>query len=199
MTATSAAVTSAETNREQRIDLIRRAAIPVFAAQGYRGTSMADVAKAAGVSRPALYQYFDDRADLFSAAFGALLDDQADASIAALDIAGSLAQCLDGYLQRSIGDGWGLLAATAHGDELMEAKHEFAEEVAQAATRRAQRALRTFLRTRTEADTRTIGAALDLLTLAPAGLKSDRPSVAVFRRRLSALAGAAAALLTASD
>ncbi len=199
MTAPSAAATGTDANRAHRIDAIRRAAIPVFASQGYRGTSMADVAEAAGVSRPALYRYFEDRADLFSAAFGALLDDQADASIAALDADGSLAQRLDGYLQRSIGDGWALLAATAHGDELMEAKHEFAEDVAQAATRRAQRAVRGFLRSHTNAPPRTINEALDLLTLAPTGLKSDRPSIAVFRRRLTALAAAAAALLTATD
>ncbi|MEO1057772.1 MAG: helix-turn-helix domain-containing protein [Actinomycetota bacterium] len=199
MAATSGPPTTAEAGRTQRIDAIRRAAIPVFAAQGYRGTSMADLAVAAGVSRPALYQYFDDRADLFRAAFGALLNDQADASIAELAIDGSLAHCLDGYLQRSIGDGWAGLAATAHGDELMETKHEFAEDVAQAATRRAQRALRAFLRQRTDAPKRTINEALDLLILAPAGLKSDRPSIAVFRRRLSALAGAAAALLATSQ
>ena len=57
-------VMAAKTRREERIESILRAAIPVFAAQGYRNTSMADLAAAAGVSRPALYQYFDDRADL---------------------------------------------------------------------------------------------------------------------------------------
>ena len=168
----------------------------MFAAQGYRGTSMADLAQAAGVSRPALYQYFSDRADLFRAAFGALLDDQADSAIAALAGDADLVDHLDGYLQRSIGDGWEALAATPHGDELMEAKYEFAADVAEESTRRAQRALRAFLRRRTDADTRAINVALELLTLSPIGLKSDHPSSAVYRRRLRALAEAAALLVS---
>ena len=50
------------TEPSSRADEIRRAAIGVFAAQGFRRTSMADLAHAAGVSRPALYQYFEHRA-----------------------------------------------------------------------------------------------------------------------------------------
>ncbi|MEM8619277.1 MAG: helix-turn-helix domain-containing protein [Actinomycetota bacterium] len=184
-----------DTSRNARVEAIRRAAIPVFAAKGYRGTSMADLAQAAGVSRPALYQYFSDRADLFRAAFGALLEDQADSAIAALAGDADLIDHLDGYLQRSIGDGWEALAATPHGDELMEAKHEFAADVAEESTRRAQHALRAFLRRRTDSDMQAINTALELLTLSPVGLKSDHPSSAVYRRRLRALAEAAAALL----
>lgn len=45
---------------------------------------MADLARAAGVSRPALYQYFDNRADLFRAAFQAVSEDATDGALAAL-------------------------------------------------------------------------------------------------------------------
>ncbi|MDH3683613.1 MAG: TetR/AcrR family transcriptional regulator, partial [Acidimicrobiia bacterium] len=84
-----AAISTSTAAREQRIDEIRRAAIPVFAAQGFRGTSMADLAQAAGVSRPALYQYFDNRADLFRAAFQVLLEDATDAALATLEADGT--------------------------------------------------------------------------------------------------------------
>jgi AcrR family transcriptional regulator len=43
------------------------AAATCFAAQGYAGTTVADIATAAGVSLGTVYQYFRDRADLVAA------------------------------------------------------------------------------------------------------------------------------------
>ena len=82
------------TDREARVEAIRRAAVGVFAAQGYRGTSMADLAAAAGVSRPALYQYFENRADLFRSAFQAVSEDATDGALAALTADGTVAERL---------------------------------------------------------------------------------------------------------
>ena len=186
---------SITTERGQRVEAIRRAAIPVFAAQGYRRTSMADLARAAGVSRPALYQYFENRADVFRSAFQALLEDATDAALAALQADGAVADRLDGYLQRASGDGYETLAATPFGAELMEARHEFAADVASGAVDRARRGLRAFLDSATSADRRTRSDVVDMLSLSPAGLKGDDPTPAVYRRRLSTLADAAARLL----
>lgn len=188
------APTGTATDREQRIDRIRRAAIPVFAARGFRRTSMADLARAAGVSRPALYQYFDNRADVFRAAFDALLNDATDAALAALEADGDRADRFAGYLQRAFGDGYEALAATPHGDEVIEAKYEFAADVAAAVHARARAGLRAHLR---RSGVTGAGAArvIDLLLLAPIGLKSDGPPPPEYRRRLSALATAAAALV----
>lgn len=44
---------------------ILEAAKQAFSRYGYARTSMADVAQLAGVSRPALYEHFDNRADLY--------------------------------------------------------------------------------------------------------------------------------------
>lgn len=181
--------------RQQRADEIRRAAIPVFAAQGYRRTSMEDLAAAAGVSRPALYQYFDDRADLFRAAFDAVLQDSADAALAALQAQGTVADRLDGYLQRAYADGYEALSSTPFGAELMDARHAFAADVAEAASERTRRGLRRFVGSLPPPQTSERSRVIDLLTLAPAGLKGDHPSPAVFRGRLSTLARAAARML----
>jgi AcrR family transcriptional regulator len=51
---------SAEVTRRRLL----RAAADAFAARGYDGTRVADIAKAAGVSNGALYCYFTSRADL---------------------------------------------------------------------------------------------------------------------------------------
>ncbi len=43
------------------------AAERLFAARGYEGTSIEDVARAAGVTRPIIYQHFGDKAGMFLA------------------------------------------------------------------------------------------------------------------------------------
>jgi AcrR family transcriptional regulator len=56
------------TERRQQLLAV---ALGVFARQGYHGASMNDVAEAAGVTKPVLYQHFDSKRDLYLA----LLDD----------------------------------------------------------------------------------------------------------------------------
>jgi AcrR family transcriptional regulator len=58
---------SADARRQQILDV----AIDVFGRSGYYGASMNDIADAAGVTKPVLYQHFDSKSDLY----GALLDD----------------------------------------------------------------------------------------------------------------------------
>jgi AcrR family transcriptional regulator len=54
------------TAEERRTDVLR-AAVPVFAAGGYRGTSTEDVARAAGISQPYLFRLFPTKKALFLA------------------------------------------------------------------------------------------------------------------------------------
>jgi AcrR family transcriptional regulator len=54
-----------------RREQILAVALVVFARSGFHGTSMNDVADAAGVTKPVLYQHFDSKRDLYAA----LLDD----------------------------------------------------------------------------------------------------------------------------
>lgn len=58
---------SAGERRDQIIDV----AIHVFARHGYHGTSMNEVAEAAGVTKPVLYQHFSSKHELYLA----LIDD----------------------------------------------------------------------------------------------------------------------------
>jgi AcrR family transcriptional regulator len=53
----------APARREQILDV----AVGVFARNGFHGTSMNDVAEAAGVTKPVLYQHFDSKQDLYMA------------------------------------------------------------------------------------------------------------------------------------
>jgi len=59
------------------IDKIRSAAILLFARQGYEGTSLAEIAAAAGVAKPLIHYHFSSKEELWYSAideaFGALL------------------------------------------------------------------------------------------------------------------------------
>src|SRR6478609_5985052 len=54
---------SATARREQLLDV----ALEVFARSGYHDTSMNDVAEAAGVTKPVLYQHFESKRELYQA------------------------------------------------------------------------------------------------------------------------------------
>ena len=181
--------------RDERVDHILRSSIPVFAQHGYRRTSMQLLADAAGVSRPALYQYFADRSALFLSAFQLLLDENTDAALAALAKNGSLESQIDGYLQRLIGDPYATLSSSDFGDELMEVKGALGGAEVSAAIGRASDGLLTHLMTTHNIDHSNAHQAVEIITLAVGGLKQDRPSVDVFRSRLTFLARSAALTL----
>ena len=187
---------ASSTKRQERIDRILRSAIPVFAQNGYRRTSMQLLAEASGISRPALYQYFADRSELFLSAFQLLLDENTDAALNALVVNHSLESQLDGYLQRLAGDPYATLSSSTFGDELMEVKGELGGAAVMTATGRAAQGLHTHLAEIHKVDAETAGRAVDIVTLAVSGLKQDRPSVETFRERLTFLARSTALLCT---
>lgn len=74
--------------RAQRRALLLAAATEVFARQGYHDASMDAVAKAAGVTKPVLYQHFDSKLELLRAVIvGASQDlrDRVSASMSSTD------------------------------------------------------------------------------------------------------------------
>ena len=158
---------------------------------------MANIADAAGMSRPALYQYFRNKGDIFASAFAALFDDQVNLALAALDEPGSTSDQLNGMLQRFEGDLWERMAASAHSDEIMSAKNEHAQEAVHLIVSRLRDGLLAYLRRKSPgrsaaAKQRRDGLA-EILELSPKGFKIDRPPVEVFRRRLATLARSVAA------
>lgn len=63
--------------REERVAEVLAAASLRFVDQGYRGTSVGDIAKDVGVATGAIHWYFPTKADLFAAAFRELVDNPA--------------------------------------------------------------------------------------------------------------------------
>ncbi|MEY4231001.1 MAG: hypothetical protein RLZZ362_1850 [Actinomycetota bacterium] len=177
--------------------VIHAAAIAQFSERGFAATSMADIADAAGMSRPALYQYFRNKRDIFASAFVALFDDHVDSALQALKSDGTNARRLEGFLQRFEGDLWELMAASEHSEEIMSAKTADTTEEIQRVIARLRGGLAAFLaeaypgRSRAAKDRRAEWA--EILELSPKGFKFDTPSVADYRRRLTALARGVAA------
>jgi AcrR family transcriptional regulator len=79
-------------------DEIVTAAVEVFGRYGFRQTSMDLVAQAAGVSRPALYQYFRNKQDVFAAVAEQVTDQLVTAAHRARDAEGTLADRVYGVL-----------------------------------------------------------------------------------------------------
>ena len=78
--------------REQLLD----AAMTAFAANGYHGTSMNDVAKAAGITKPVLYQHFESKRHLYVELVDDVANRLSDEVVSAVDPA-------DTHFQRTVG------------------------------------------------------------------------------------------------
>jgi len=162
---------------------------------------MAHIAHAAGVSRPALYQYFSDKDDIFAAAFAGVFEEHVERSLAALNKASAPKDALANMLQRFEGDLWELTSSSPHHQELLQAKSSAVAAAVGVEVVRLWNAVSDYLASqapgRGVARMARRGEWLDVLRGSPAGLRFDSPTVDVFRQRLNALARAVSADLTA--
>lgn len=187
-------------HRQKRRAVILSAAIERFSAQGFSGTSMADIADAASMSRPALYQDFRNKGDIFASAFVSLIDEQIDRSLGELAGPGTVAERLDGFLQHYEGDLWERMDASPHSEEILSAKSEQVVDAIGAAVERLMAGLAAYLDEVGEGVEPARRAEwAELLRLSPKGFKFDQPPVAAYRRRLTALARSVAADIGASQ
>ena len=192
------------TNRQadEKRSVIHAAAIDRFSENGFTGTSMADIADAAGMSRPALYQYFRNKEDIFASAFVHLFEVQVERALAALNEPGTTAEQLDAFLQRSEGDLWERMSASAHSDEILHVKSAEVVAAIEAVVARLWEGMAAYLRRaapgRSRAAAERRAAWVEVLKFSPKGFKFDQPTIEVYRRRLTALASSVAADVDAS-
>lgn len=184
------------TRAETRRAAIRDAAIEQFMQRGYAATSMANIAESAGVSRPAVYQYFTDKEDVFTAAFAGVFEERVNAAIAGIDAAPTTQAALEALLQRYDGDLWELTSSSPHHHELMQAKSPAIAAAVGVEVGRLWSAVSDFLDRCAPGRGAAIRSRrlewLDILRGSP-GLRFDEPDIAIYRKRLSALARAVAA------
>lgn len=129
----------AERDRRQQI---LDAAFDRFAQYGFRGTSIDDIARTAGISRPLVYQHFANKEEVFRALAGQLHQqvlDQAGAVLAdpSGDLAAQVAEALIVKLRMVE-----VIHASEHYDELMETTSRLAGDLAAGAVDRFDGLLR---------------------------------------------------------
>ena len=164
---------------------------------------MARIATGAGVSRPALYQYFANKDEIFASAFVALFHGHIERALAELDSEAPIADQLDGFLQRFVGDLWERMAASEHADEIERAKTGDLALAIGKLLAELWRELDTHLAKLAPGSSKAAVARRrgwsDLMQYASRGLRADRPAIDIYRDRLRALAQSIAADITAGQ
>jgi AcrR family transcriptional regulator len=106
---------------DDRTERILDAALTVFSQYGYAKTTMQDIARAAGMSRAALYLHFSTKEDLFRAgsrrAHSRALG-QVDASLAE---PGDVVSRVDAAMAAYFGELMAQISSSVHGGELLDA------------------------------------------------------------------------------
>ncbi|MBO6638616.1 MAG: TetR/AcrR family transcriptional regulator [Roseitalea sp.] len=108
---------------------ILRAAFEVFVTYGFRKTSMDDIARMAGMSRPTLYQAFRNKTEIFRGLAEEMMKETAAKAQAALARPGSFHERLESAINDSILDMHRFIERTPHGVELMGVNDEIAADI----------------------------------------------------------------------
>lgn len=159
---------------DSRRDKILHAALAVFARYGFKRASMEDVATEAGISRPALYQSYENKAAIFAAlavALGQASCDAAEASWPA-DLAFEEGLAAAGLALHGLS--WQAIHTSPHGAELMATNSALVGDVVAAIDSRMQALVEARLTNRVPPALQTLQARA--ITAALHGLKSQATS-----------------------
>ena len=110
---------------------ILQAALEVFVTYGFRKTSMDDIARAAGMSRPALYHVFKNKTEIFRGLVEAMMANAAVEARAGFAVGGTFRDKLRHAMERSILEMHRFIERTAHGQELMGISDEIASDISE--------------------------------------------------------------------
>ena len=119
----------ATAKHQAKRDAVYDAASVVFAQYGFRRTTMNDIAKSAGISRPALYLMFENKEDLFQGLAAHRLDQAIDSALSVLQGSGKIA---DRFLESLLVFEqifYEPIADSPHGTELMDISLSLASEI----------------------------------------------------------------------
>jgi len=157
-----------------RQDAILDTAFQAFASYGYKRTSMDDIARAAGMSRTALYLHFRNKEDIFRSLALRHFDQAIVEMQAALNQPGlTMEQALFGCFVAKDGKFMEAVLATPHGSELMDAGFSITLDLAIAGEARAAGVIADWLDARGVPDELAPARAVtDTIMAALKGLKS---------------------------
>lgn len=173
-----------------RQDAILDAAFGAFAAYGYKRTTMEDIAKAAGLSRTALYLHFRSKEDIFRSLTERYFEQVLQDMEGALTRPGQTAEeALFACFVAKDGKFMDVVLSTPHGAELLDAGFSASPELVKTASARSASVLCRWLEGRGLPD--GLGTAQDLADTIVAtltGLKASARSIEDLRRGEAQLA-----------
>jgi len=108
---------------------ILESALTVFLTYGFKKTSMDDIAQQAGVSRPALYQLFKNKTDIFRALSYDLMQNALVQAKNAFDVPGTPREQLFNAIDSSIMEMHRFCDQSVHGAELIGINQEIARDI----------------------------------------------------------------------
>ncbi|MCG8423715.1 MAG: TetR/AcrR family transcriptional regulator [Proteobacteria bacterium] len=183
------------TKSDAKRTAIVEAALRLFSDYGYRRTSVADVADAAGIAKGTVYLYFDNKESLFAgvcrhvvATFLTAAEAAVEADLAIDDKVRAILEAKFTYLYK-------LVHSSPHAGEIIQSKNDLTSEVFADADRRYERLLTAVLdagKLDLEASGYTPQSAAELLIRCAhgngtAGPSGNRPGVATYNRRLASM------------
>ena len=178
-------------NDDPRLAAILNSAFQAFAAYGFRKTSMDDIAKGAGMSRPAVYLHFKNKEAIVRALTHHYYSQKVALVAQALQGDGSVPQVLDRAIQAQ-SEGMAAILASPHGLEMLDATKSMSTDIVEQGEgeltalyadwlRREDAAGRVHLPVGADETARTITAALK-------GIKMTAPGAEEFEQRIAQLA-----------
>ncbi|MBS2012157.1 MAG: TetR/AcrR family transcriptional regulator [Deltaproteobacteria bacterium] len=179
----------ASAKAEDKRRRIVEAATSLFNRYGFKRTSVDLLAAEAGVAKPTVYAYFDDKEEIFRAVVehvaAELLAAAEEASRARAPIAERLAAMLSAKFTRY----WELVHASPHAQELIDSQGRLGAEIVQRSDRAYLKLLVSVIEGSDELDPRTVGlspqAAATLLLRAASGAAYDATSTASHAKHLA--------------
>ncbi|MGE0683857.1 MAG: TetR/AcrR family transcriptional regulator [Candidatus Binatia bacterium] len=182
------------TRNESRRAAILEAAQTCFFQYGLERTRMDDIARAAQISRPALYEHFENKSAIFLALARHLIKSFLAAAERELHGSGQVWKRIAAAFEAWSVKPLEMIMAAPHADEMILAGSGLAAEVYREGREKFCQSLTTILQEAARAgeiDFKRIGltaaATADLIVAAAAGAKEDWTDVARYRKRLAGL------------
>ena len=160
---------------------ILNAALRVVTDYGFKRTSMEDIAREAGVSRPAIYQWFRNKDDVFLSCLDMVIEQAFSLAETKSAEQTSPKAKVAAYLKAYMGFYHSLLIAGRHGQELLDLNNRLGAQKSTAAMERFIMALNALMQLPADAEEGHV------LAHSAAGIKYQTPDPARFNSRLDLL------------
>lgn len=171
---------------------ILQAAGQAFATYGFRKTSMDDIARGAGMSRPAVYLHYRNKEDIFRSLVQHYYDTAAEAVAAALQSDASAPDVLCVAFDAQVGEAIEMLLASPHGMELLDTGAATAPDIKAAGDARLRDLYSGWLQREDAAGRIALTGAPDTVagTIGAAikGIKTEATDFGTVKEQLAALA-----------